>query len=357
MSTEFLVVLAKIAFVLALVLQGVPVLVWLERKISAFIQGRIGPNRVAVFGVAAAGIFQPVADAVKLLFKEDIIPAKADRFLYLLGPLIVYAPPLLAFAVIPFGNEIHGVKLQLANLPVGILFVMSVLSIGVYGIAFGGWASNNKYSLLGGLRSSAQMISYELTLGLSIIAVIMLTGTVDLGRIVAHQHAGTPLLSWNLFGGGNLLLLPSGLVAGALFYTAGLAENNRIPFDLPECEAELVAGYHTEYSSMKFAMFFMAEYAAMITMSALFVTLFLGGWHFPGITNPADTSWLGGLLSHAVFAGKLGAVLVFTIWIRWTLPRFRYDQLMNLGWKVLVPVSLANLALVAVVGVLAGGRG
>ncbi|MBI4564874.1 MAG: NADH-quinone oxidoreductase subunit NuoH [Planctomycetes bacterium] len=347
--------LAKIVFVIALVLQGVPVLVWLERKISASIQGRIGPNRTAVLGLKAAGFFQPVADAVKLLFKEDVTPGAADRFLYQLAPLFVFVPPLLVFTVIPFGNRIGEEHLQVANLPIGVLFVMSVLSLGVYGVAFGGWASNNKYSLLGGLRASAQLISYELTLGLSIITIILMAGTVDMREIVARQTRSA-FLSWNLFGGGNLLLLPSGLVAGLVFYVAALAENNRLPFDLPECEAELVAGYHTEYSSMKFAMYFMAEYAAMITMSALFVTLFLGGWHFPGLVDPADTSWIGGLLSHGVFVAKMGAVIALYIWIRWTLPRFRYDQLMRLGWKVLLPIALVNLLVIAVIGVAWGER-
>jgi NADH-quinone oxidoreductase subunit H len=337
----------KMLFVIFLVLNGVPVLIWLERKISAFIQGRLGPNRTAIFGVKAGGFFQPLADAIKLIFKEDITPGMVDRFLYHLAPILVFAPPLLAFSVIPFGNRIGDEHLQIANVPIGILLVMSVLSVGVYGIAFGGWASHSKYSLLGGLRSSAQMISYELTLGLSIILAIMLSGTVDMRAIVERQIEH----GWNVVGGGNWRLAPFGLFGAGLFYAASLAENNRLPFDLPECEAELVAGYHTEYSSMKFAMFFMAEYAAMITMSALLVTLYLGGWHFPGLTDPADHSWRGGILSHAVFAAKTGAVLLVSIWIRWTLPRFRYDQLMKLGWKALVPAALTNIALVAVIDV------
>ena len=342
--------LAKIGFVLLLILQGVPVLIWLERKISAFIQGRLGPNRTRFLGIRAAGFFQPLADAIKLFFKEDITPSMVDRFLYFAAPILVFVPPVLAFCVIPFGNQIGEEHLQIANLPIGVLFVMSVLSVGVYGIAFGGWASHSKYSLLGGLRSSAQMISYELSLGLSIMLAIMLSGTVDMRGIIQHQidHG------WNLIGGGNLALAPFGIAGAILFYAASLAENNRLPFDLPECEAELVAGYHTEYSSMKYAMFMLAEYAAMITMSALLTTLFLGGWHFPGITDPGDHSLLGGLISHAVFAAKVGTILVVSIWIRWTLPRYRYDQLMNLGWKALVPAALANLAIVAVIEVLGG---
>ena len=343
-------VLAKIGFVLLMILQGVPVLIWLERKISAFIQGRLGPNRTALFGIRAGGFFQPLADAIKLFFKEDITPSMVDRFLYFAAPVLVFVPPVFAFCVIPFGNRIGDEHLQIANLPIGILFVMSVLSVGVYGIAFGGWASHSKYSLLGGLRSSAQMISYELSLGLSIMLAIMLSGTVDMRGIVQHQIDN----GWNIFGGGNPWLIPFGVAGAILFYAASLAENNRLPFDLPECEAELVAGYHTEYSSMKYAMFMLAEYAAMITMSALLTTLFLGGWHFPGITDPNDYSLLGGLISHAVFAAKVGTILMVSIWIRWTLPRYRYDQLMNLGWKALVPAALANLAIVAVIEVLRG---
>ncbi len=345
--SPFVAFLLKVAFVLLLILQGVPILIWLERKISAYIQGRVGPNRTRFLGIRAAGFFQPLADAIKLFFKEDITPTMVDRFLYFAAPVLVFAPPVLAFAVIPFGNRIGEEHLQIVNLPIGVLFAMSVLSIGVYGIAFGGWASHSKYSLLGGLRSSAQMISYELTLGLSILLAIMLSGSVDMREIVAHQVEK----GWNVLGGGNFLLLPFGLLGAVLFYAASLAENNRLPFDLPECEAELVAGYHTEYSSMKYAMFMLAEYAAMITMSALLVTLYFGGWHYPGLTDPADHGVLGGILSHVVFAAKMSVFLVLSIWIRWTLPRFRYDQLMNLGWKTLIPVSLANIAVVAVVEV------
>jgi len=351
--------LLKIAFVLVMLLQIVPVLVWLERKISAFIQGRYGPNRVAIFGVRLGGLFQPLADAVKLIFKEDIVPATADRFLYRLAPALVLIPPMIAFTVIPFGNKWGEEHLVVARVPVGILLLMSVLSIAVYGLAFGGWASNNKWSLLGGLRSSAQMISYELTLGLTIITAIMLSGTIDPVRIVEHQartsmEGGNELagiLRWNVFGGGNILLAPFGIIATVLFYVASLAENNRLPFDLPECEAELVGGYHTEYSSMKYAMFMQGEYIAMTTMSALLTTIWLGGWHFPYL--PVGNQWYHALISHAVFAGKVGALLILGIWIRWTLPRFRYDQLMNLGWKVLVPIALVNLALVGVIGVMA----
>jgi NADH-quinone oxidoreductase subunit H len=239
---------------------------------------------------------------------------------------------------------------------VGVLFSMSVLSIAVYGLAFGGWASNNKFSLLGGLRASAQLVSYELALGLSIIAVLMISaghpnetlGTLDPRAIVERQIK----YGWNIFGGGNLALALSGIVGFILFFISALAENNRLPFDLPECEAELVGGYHTEYSSMKFALFMMGEYVGMTVMAALMTTFFLGGWHLPGITNPNSHTLVAGLLSVGVFTGKVVAILFVYVVIRWTLPRFKYNQLMNLGWKRLVPLALANVMAVAVIGVL-----
>jgi NADH-quinone oxidoreductase subunit H len=340
--------LLKILFVLGFFVLGlVPLLVLLERRISAWIQSRIGPNRVG-----PAGVLQPLADLIKFLFKEDILPAGADRFLYVCGPLLVLVPPSLGLAVIPFGNRIGDEPLQVADLGVGILFTMSVLSVAVYGLAFGGWASNSKYSLLGGLRASAQLISYELALALSIVTAVMLSESIDPQVIVRRQVEN----GWNVFGGGNLWLLPSGILAFALFFVSALAENNRLPFDLPECEAELVGGYHTEYSAIKFALFMMGEYVGMVLMSALLVTFFLGGWHLPGVTDPRANSWAAGALSVAVFVAKMMAILTLYILIRWTLPRFKYNQLMNLGWKVLVPVSLANVMLVAAIGVWTGGR-
>ena len=340
--------LLKILFVLGFFVLGlVPLLVLLERRISAWIQSRIGPNRVG-----PAGVLQPLADLIKFLFKEDILPAGADRFLYVCGPLFVLVPPALGLAVIPFGNRIGDEPLQVADLGVGILFTMSVLSVAVYGLAFGGWASNSKYSLLGGLRASAQLISYELALALSIVTAVMLSESIDPQAIVRRQVEN----GWNVFGGGNPWLLPSGIVAFVLFFVSALAENNRLPFDLPECEAELVGGYHTEYSAIKFALFMMGEYVGMVLMSALLVTFFLGGWHLPGVTDPRADSWAAGILSVAVFVAKMMAILTLYILIRWTLPRFKYNQLMNLGWKVLVPVSLANAMLVAAIGVWTGGR-
>ncbi len=302
----------------------VPMLVLAERRISAWIQNRVGPNRVG-----PGGLLQPLADVVKLAFKEDLFPRQADRVLYSLAPVLAFLPPALAFAVIPIGRG-----LQIAHLDIGVLFAVSATSLGVYGISFGGWASNNKYSLLGGLRSSAQIISYEIAMGLSLVALLMVAGTVDLQKIVEGQQG---ILRWNLF------YQP---VAFIVFWTAAFAENNRLPFDLPECEAELVGGYHTEYASMRFAMFFLGEYIAMVTMSALLVTLFLGGWD-PGFFTLPDGIF-GTVLSVAVFSVKVLAILFIYIWVRWTLPRFRYDQLMHLGWKGLIPLSLLNITVTAV---------
>src|SRR5882672_6372628 len=343
----------KIAFVIVFfVLTLTPGMVIVERRLSAWMQGRIGPDRVGPLG-----LLQPLADAVKFIFKEDIIPDGADRLLFVLAPVMVLVPPSLGLIVIPFGNRIGDEYLQVANLSVGVLFTMSVLGVAVYGLAFGGWASNNKYSLLGGLRASAQMVSYELALGLSIIAVLMISaghpnetmGTLDPRAIVERQVK----YGWNIFGGGNWLMLPCGLIGFILFFVSALAENNRLPFDLPECEAELVGGYHTEYSSMKFALFMMGEYINITVMSALMTTFFLGGWSMPGLNRfLVGSEWWMGLLSVGVFITKVVSILFVYVIIRWTLPRFKYNQLMNLGWKRLVPLALANVMLVAVIGVL-----
>lgn len=344
--TPWLWLAAKIGFAFAYLVGAVPVLIMMERRISAFIQGRKGPNRVGPMGS-----LQPLADIIKFLTKESIVPLRADRWLFVLSPLLVFVPPMLGFAVVPFGNQFGDERLQIANLDVGILFSMSVLSLGVYGITLGGWASNNKYSLLGSLRASAQLISYELSLGLTILLAVMIAGTLDPVKIVEWQVEH----GWNLFGGGSLWRLPLGLIGGLLMFVCALAENNRLPFDLAECEAELVGGYHTEYSSMAFAMFFMGEYIAMVVMSGLITTLYLGGWHFPGITDPTDHTWMGALLSIGVFTAKVYVLLFTYVWVRWTLPRFKYNQLMDLGWKVFLPVALVNLAAMAIVGVILEG--
>ena len=335
----------------AAVMQIVPGLVYFERRIAAWIQNRVGPNRVGPIGA-----LQPLADVIKLAFKEDITPHGSDRWIYTLAPLLVYAPAILAFTIMPVGLGVEA-----AHFDLGLIFLLTIGSFGVYGLAFGGWASNNKYSLLGGLRSSAQMISYEVPLGLSAIPVLMIAQSVDLQTIVMMQHhvpatvapkdpvvyesflAGFQgFLHWNLF---------QQPLAAVIFLIAAFAETNRLPFDLPECEAELVGGYHTEYSSLKFATFFLGEYVAMLTMSALMVTMFLGGWHLPWLDVPAmgiDASLSTVLLSVGIFTGKVVCLLFFFIWVRWTFPRFRYDQLMHLGWKVLIPLALANIGLTAV---------
>jgi NADH-quinone oxidoreductase subunit H len=329
---EFAIIsLVKIVLVLLVILTTVANLVYMERRISAFIQDRIGPNRVGPWG-----LLQAPADVLKLFIKEDIVPAQANKFVHTLAPVISIAVALSTFAVVPFGNTItifgHEVRLIIADVNIGILYILAMTSLGVYGLTLSGWASNNKYSLLGGLRSSAQMISYELSMGLSVVGVIMIAGTLQLDRIVELQSGW----AW------NALLTPIGFIT---FVVASFAETNRLPFDLPEAEPELVGGYHTEYSGMKFGSFFMAEYANMITSSAVIVTLFLGGWQIPyGDLLGVPAFWLS-LLQILAFVVKVGAMLVFYMWIRWTIPRFRYDQLMNLGWKVMLPMSLLNVVI------------
>lgn len=319
----------KIVVVLLIIFTTVANLVYAERRISAFIQNRIGPNRVGPWG-----LLQAPADVLKLFIKEDIVPARADRFVHTLAPIVSITVALTTFAVVPFGNTITlwgtEIKLMIADVNIGVLYILAMTSMGVYGLTLSGWASNNKYSLLGALRSSAQMISYELSLGLSIVGVIMIAGTVELDRIVEMQSG----LAWNIF------LTPIGFIT---FVVASFAETNRLPFDLPEAEPELVGGYHTEYSGMKFGTFFLAEYANMITSSAVIVTLFLGGWQIPYIELAGLPAMWTSILQVLAFVVKVGAVLVFYMWVRWTIPRFRYDQLMNLGWKVMLPMALVNL--------------
>ncbi len=321
-----------------------PALVYAERKLAAGIQNRVGPNRVGPYG-----LLQPIADAIKLLFKEDVTPRGADKFLFSIAPILSFVPAALAFAIIPFGNYAGEVRLQVADLNVGILFATAIISLGAYGIAFGGWASNSKFPLLAAVRSSAQLISYEVVMALALVAMIMTYGTVRTEVMVLAQ--AVPLAET-----GPFAYLPAwGVfqqpIAFVLFVICCFAENNRAPFDMPECEAELVGGYHTEYSSMKFALFFQGEYIAMTTMSALIVTIFLGGWHFPGM-DVADHSVGMGILTILVFMAKLLGVLFFYIWVRWTLPRFRYDQVMRLCWKGCIPIALVNIAITGIIGVL-----
>jgi NADH-quinone oxidoreductase subunit H len=333
--------LIKIAVVVNALLVGSAVMVLVERKVSAYIQNRVGPNRTG-----PGGWLQSIADVVKLVFKEDIVPKAANRFVHDLAPMISITVALSTFAVIPFGHTIpvfgEQIPLIIADVNVGILYILAMTGMGVYGLTLAGWSSNNKYSLFGGLRSSAQLISYELSMGLSLVGVIMIAGTLRLDEIVLKQatYLGGWIPAW------NLLLQPIGFIT---FLVASFAETNRLPFDLPEAEPELVGGYHTEYSGMKFGLFFLSEYANMITSSALITVLFLGGWHLPfAETWGLDPLWLS-LLQIGTFLLKMSIMLVFYVIIRWTLPRFRYDQLMNLGWKMMLPLSIANVVVTGVV--------
>jgi NADH-quinone oxidoreductase subunit H len=327
----------KILVVFTVIMTGVAFLTLLERRVCAWMQDRMGPNRVGPFG-----IFQPLADGLKNIVKEETYPALADRVLFVLAPMAAFVPALLTFAVIPFGAPLPtpwgDVPLVVADLPVGFLYILALSSLGVYGIVLAGWSSNNKYALLGGLRASAQMISYEIAMGMSTVAVLLLAGNVAMSDIVTRQSAS--LLQWNVF--------PLGL-AWFIFLVAAFAETNRLPFDLPEAEGELIAGYHTEYSSMKFSMFYIAEYSNMVTASALMVTLFFGGWDIPFTQwdNRAPAELLKTLATVAMFSAKVILFLFLYIWVRWTLPRFRYDQLMALGWKVMLPLALGYLTVVA----------
>ncbi|MGE5236992.1 MAG: NADH-quinone oxidoreductase subunit NuoH [Acidobacteriota bacterium] len=335
MLAEVAVTAGKLVVIAVGMLTMVPVMVWVERRGAAFIQDRLGPNRVGPLG-----LFQPVIDAVKLLFKEDITPAAANRGLYYLAPMISMFVALVTFIVIPFGSgqdlTVFGVPLEglmvAPDLNVGVLYLLALSSLAVYGIVLAGWSSNNKYSLLGGLRSSAQLISYELSMTLAVLGVLLATGSLHLGDVVTYQAIHV----WNV--------IPQ-IVGFLVFATAVFAETNRLPFDLAEAETELVAGYHVEYSSMKFAAFFMSEYINMVTASALIVTLFFGGWSLPFVHL---TGWLGLIVSVAVFGAKVTFFLWVFVWVRWSLPRFRYDQLMQLGWKGLLPLATLNLVWVAV---------
>jgi len=332
---DTLITAIKIAVVFGIVLGSVPVLVLAERKFLGWMQVRPGPNRVGPWG-----LLQTIVDAVKLFFKENVIPGSVDRPVYHLAPILVLVPALIVSTVIPFGPVIEiaeqRISLSIADLDLGLVFVFAISSLTIYGIVLAGWSSNNKWSLLGGLRSSAQMVSYELTLALSVVGVLLLAGTFNLREIVDQQRGG--FWCWNLVG------QPLGFM---LFFLSGIAETNRLPFDLPEGESELTGGYHTEYSSMRFAMFFMAEYANVFLMSAIITTLFLGGYH-PPFAYRFGATWLDGLIGFGLFLGKVGALVAVFIWIRGTLPRLRYDQLMALGWKVMLPLAFFNLFATAI---------
>ena len=321
--------LIKVGIVFGFVLLGVPLIVWMERKVLGHMQDRIGPQRVGPFG-----LLQTIADGIKLFFKEDLIPAGADKVVFLMAPALPVITAFLALSVIPFGDTVHvfgrDVPLQVTDVNIAVLWILGTTSMGVYGIVLGGWASNSKYPLLGGLRSSAQMISYELAQGISLVSVILMTGTLSLAAIVKQQAT-----MW--------YIIP-GFFGFVIYLICGVAETNRAPFDLAEAETELVAGFHTEFSSMKFALYFLAEYANMMVVSAIAISVWFGGWHGPVLP---PVVW---------FLIKLTLFLFFYIWLRATFPRLRYDQLMGFGWKVLLPASLVNLAVTAVFLTLATTR-
>ncbi|HXT61407.1 MAG TPA: NADH-quinone oxidoreductase subunit NuoH [Pyrinomonadaceae bacterium] len=319
-----------VAFTVVMTLVAYTVLA--ERRVLGFIQGRLGPNRVG-----PGGFLQPLADLLKFIFKEDIVPDKSTRFVYFLAPIIATVAALMTMVVYPFGPDVNlpllgTVRMVITRFDVALLYVLGVTSVGVYGIALAGWSSNNKYSLMGGLRSAAQMISYELALGLGLIGVVLQSGTLDLQSIVEQQAGHLGISGWNL-----IWVQPLGFI---IYLIAAIAETNRVPFDLPEAETELVAGFHTEYSAMKFALFFLAEYVNMFTVSMLATTLFLGGWNGPFVHK---LPWLGVFY----FLGKVVLFLFLYIWLRGTLPRFRFDQLMTFGWKYLVPAAMVNIVLTA----------
>jgi NADH-quinone oxidoreductase subunit H len=333
----------KIAVGLGLVMGMVPMMVWMERKVSARFQLRRGPNRVGPFG-----LFQLVADSLKLLWKEDFLPRNTDRLIFLAAPIMAFLPGVLSFALIPIGiaggNELLGPGgvMAVSYISMGLLVAMAVSSVAAYGIAFAGWASNNQYSLLGGIRSSAQLISYEIVMAMAVVALLMMTGTLNMAEIVIQQQE----LLFGFIPSWNILRQPLTFI---LFLVAAFAETNRAPFDLPEAEQELVGGYHTEYTGMRYAWFMNGEYAAMFTMCAILTTLFLGGWGFPGFGwIQANLPWyVTGLVSFGAFITKVALLVFFFMWVRWTLPRFRWDQLMKLGWNVLIPLALANIIFTA----------
>jgi len=350
-----------IGVIFLIILPMVSYSVYAERRVSALIQDRLGPNRVG-----PAGLFQPIADALKFLLKEDFTPAHVNKFYYWLAPCLAMVPAIATIAVVPFGSSLWGVPMVIADINVGVLYVFAIASLGVYGIVIAGWSSNSKYPFLGAVRSTSQMISYELSLGLAVIPIFLLVGQLRLTEIVRYQIDNGWMIAPFIGDWTNpqkwLLAIPM-LISFAVFTVAIFAETNRLPFDLPEAETELVGGYHTEYGSMKFALFFLGEYAAMITGSAIIVTLFLGGWHLPLpawgaegfrwlLIDGSAEGWrgvVGGLFNIATFFGKVAVLLLIFIWVRWTLPRFRYDQLMRLGWVFFFEIALVNIFVAAII--------
>ena len=330
MPAHLIATFVNIAVMLGFILTVVPVMVWVERRGSALMQDRPGPNRLGPFG-----LIQPLADALKFMFKEDVTPNAVDKPLYLLAPALAIMPALLTISVIPFGPniEINGqvYPLVIANAQAGVLLFLALASLGVYSLVLAGYASNNKFSLMGAIRASAQMISYELALTLAVLAVVIPVGSFHLQDVVAYQRANI----WNV--------IPQ-ILGFVVFLIASFAETNRLPFDLPEAESELVAGFHTEYSAMRFASFFMGEYMSMTSLSALGATLYFGGWSLPGVDLHG---WVGAIVGLLVLVTKIAIAMAVFVWVRWTFPRFRYDQLMRLGWKVLLPVAIVNLIAVS----------
>ena len=333
-----------IGMIFVVILPMVSYAVYAERRVSALIQDRLGPNRVG-----PAGLLQPIADAAKFLLKEDFTPANVNTFYYWLAPCLAMVPAITTIAVVPFGSTLFGVPMVIADINVGILYVFAISSLGVYGIVLAGWASNSKYPFLGGIRSSSQMLSYELSLGLAVIPVFLLVGNLRLTSVVHYQIEHGWLIApfigdWTNIGKWALSI-PM-IISFIVFMIAVFAETNRMPFDLPEAEQELAGGYHTEYSSMKFALFFLGEYAAMITGSAIVITLFFGGWHFPGIPDGSH-GMIFGLINIGVFFAKVAVLIFVFMWVRWTLPRFRFDQLMRLGWLFFFEIALVNIFIAA----------
>jgi NADH-quinone oxidoreductase subunit H len=332
LSIEWPVVIEKLILIVVVVSASLVIAMYAtfaERKVAAIIQDRRGPNRAGPFG-----LLQPLADGLKLFFKEEIIPAFSTKFLFILGPCLAMLTAMMTSAVIPWGDTLHlfgrDVSLQIADINIGILFVFGVVSMGVYGIMIGGWASNNKFSLIGALRAASQIISYELPMGIALIALLMVTGTLSLKEMVVQQQTGW----W------NFLYQPLGFL---IFLICSFAECNRTPFDLPEAENELIGGYHTEYSSMKLGFFLFAEYINMFVSSAVIATLFFGGYDMPFVNEANFSPNIAALIGVAALMGKVAFFLFLFMWVRWTIPRFRYDQLMNLGWRILIPLSLLNM--------------
>ena len=352
MWIDLAITMVKIIFILTVTVGFfAPVLTWVERKQSAIMQDRIGANRADIMGFTALGLFHIIADALKMFTKEDFIPEGANRALHTLSPIIALVPAIVTFAVVPFGGQYtlwgKEISMVISDLDVGILFVFAISSIATYGYVVAGWSSNNNWSLLGAMRTASQMISYEVTMGLTIIGVLMVYGSMQMTQIGAAQETGY----W------GVILQPLGFL---MFFTASIAENKRVPFDAPEAESELVAGYFTEYSGLKFGMFFMAEFIEMVTIGAIMTILFFGAWHIPFLTTATllsmfdflgdDFANLVVMLIHVgVFFGKVTLFIFVQMVIRWTLPRFRYDQIMKLGWKVLLPLSLANIVVTGIV--------